>query len=168
MPSMRRGCCSHKARRRVRQLCTMPAGVLGLSLGACLVQVLVPPLRELEGYVFEQLLRQLWRNVLLEATFGDSLAGASAAKPLLPSRHRQATREEQAVQRWLQALQVHHPQLLHKVMPGQPLISHPPPGMKAVFAECAGKDAMHQVLLWLSSSVSMSRKGSPCIRCCHG
>ena len=70
------------------------------------VQVLVPPLRELEGYVFEQLLRQLWRNVLLEATFGDSLAGASAAKPLLPSKHRQATREEQAVQRWLQALQV--------------------------------------------------------------
>ena len=71
------------------------------------VQVLVPPLRELEGYVFEQLLRQLWRNVLLEATFGDSLAGASAAKPLLPSKHRQATREEQAVQRWLQALQVY-------------------------------------------------------------
>ena len=69
-------------------------------------QVLVPPLRELEGYVFEQLLRQLWRNVLLEATFGDTLAGASAAKPILPSKHRQATREEQAVQRWLQALQV--------------------------------------------------------------
>ena len=68
--------------------------------------MLVPPLRELEGYVFEQLLRQLWRNVLLEATFGDTLAGASAAKPLLPSKHRQATREEQAVQRWLQALQV--------------------------------------------------------------
>ena len=70
------------------------------------VQVLVPPLRELEGYVFEQLLRQLWRNVLLEATFGDTLAGASAAKPILPAKHRQATREEQAVQRWLQALQV--------------------------------------------------------------
>ncbi|CAL5224103.1 g6734 [Coccomyxa viridis] len=69
------------------------------------MQVLVPPLRELEGYVFEQLLRQLWRNVLLEATFGDTLAGASAAKPILPSKHRQATREEQAVQRWLQALQ---------------------------------------------------------------
>lgn len=69
-------------------------------------QVLVPPLRELEGYVFEQLLRQLWRNVLLEATFDDTLAGASAAKPILPSKHRQATREEQAVQRWLQALQV--------------------------------------------------------------
>ena len=69
-------------------------------------QVLVPPLRELEGYVFEQLLRQLWRNVLLEATFGDTLAGASAAKPILPAKHRQATREEQAVQRWLQALQV--------------------------------------------------------------
>ena len=83
----------------------LPAGVLH---GHWLlpVQVLVPPLRELEGYVFEQLLRQLWRNVLLEATFGDTLAGASAAKPLLPSKHRQATREEQAVQRWLQALQV--------------------------------------------------------------
>ena len=66
----------------------------------------MPPLRELEGYVFEQLLRQLWRNVLLEATYGDTLAGASAAKPILPSKHRQATREEQAVQRWLQALQV--------------------------------------------------------------
>ena len=81
-------------------------GSKGLISAALPAQVLVPPLRELEGYVFEQLLRQLWRNVLLEATFGDSLAGASAAKPILPSKHRQATREEQAVQRWLQALQV--------------------------------------------------------------
>lgn len=85
--------------------------------------MLVPPLRELEGYVFEQLLRQLWRNVLLEATFGDSLAGASAAKPLLPSKHRQATREEQAVQRWLQALQV---RLLHSDTPIDMLYRHSP------------------------------------------
>jgi len=89
----------------------LPHGYLLYSVNfcftlSCLAQVLVPPLRELEGYVFEQLLRQLWRNVLLEATFGDTLAGASAAKPILPSKHRQATREEQAVQRWLQALQV--------------------------------------------------------------
>ena len=88
------------------------------------VQVLVPPLRELEGYVFEQLLRQLWRSVLLEATFGDSLAGASAAKPLLPSKHRQATREEQAVQRWLQALQVYPWQALGQEPGSIGLLSH--------------------------------------------
>lgn len=68
--------------------------------------MLVPPLRELEAYVFEQLLRQLWRGVLIEATLGDSVAGAAAARPFPASRHRTATREEAAVQRWLQALQV--------------------------------------------------------------
>ena len=70
-------------------------------------QVLVPPLRELEAYVFEQLLRQLWRGVLLEAALGDSVAGEAAARPWPASKHvRHATKEEAAVQRWLQALQV--------------------------------------------------------------
>jgi hypothetical protein len=70
--------------------------------------VLVPPLRELEAYVFEQLLRQLWRGVLIEATLGDSVAGAAAARPFPTWRHRRMTREEAAVVRWLQALQVCH------------------------------------------------------------
>ena len=56
--------------------------------------------------MFEQLLRQLWRGILIEATLGDSVAGAAAARPFPASRHRTATREEAAVQRWLQALQV--------------------------------------------------------------
>ena len=66
----------------------------------------MPPLRELEAYVFEQLLRQLWRGVLIEATLGDSVAGAAAARPFPASHRRHATREETAVLRWLQALQV--------------------------------------------------------------
>lgn len=70
------------------------------------IQVLVPPLRELEAYVFEQLMRQLWRGVLIEATMGDSVAGAAAARPFPDLRRRRMTREEAAVQRWLQALQV--------------------------------------------------------------
>ena len=60
--------------------------------------------------MFEQLLRQLWRGVLLEAALGDSVAGAAAARPWpAPKGHKTATREEAAVQRWLQALQVRPP-----------------------------------------------------------
>lgn len=56
--------------------------------------------------MFEQLLRQLWRGVLIEATMGDSVAGAAAARPFPDLRRHRMTREEVAVQRWLQALQV--------------------------------------------------------------
>ena len=86
-------------------------------------QVLVPPLRELEAYVFEQLLRQLWRGVLLEAALaGEGGPGASQFWPSSQQKGgggpKHATREEAAVQRWLQALQV---------WPRSPRPAHPSP-----------------------------------------
>ena len=64
-------------------------------------QVLVPPLRELETAIFEQLYRHLWTSVLLEGASADLLPGAQPKQWIIaPSK------EEEAVQRWLDALQV--------------------------------------------------------------
>lgn len=60
------------------------------------VRVLLPPLRKLESHVF----RGTLKGVLLEALASDSLPGTQ------PLSHTQHTREESAMTRWLDALQV--------------------------------------------------------------
>ncbi len=60
----------------------------------------MPPLRKLETSIFETMVGHLWSGVLLEALAADRLAGA----PL--RAYKEHSREEAAVQRWLEALQV--------------------------------------------------------------
>lgn len=74
----------------------------------CIVQVLVPPLRELEAYIFERLYRFLWTKALLESANREPASQANFSPHVLSPTHK-ASQHEDAISRWLDALQVGHP-----------------------------------------------------------
>lgn len=63
----------------------------------------MPPLRELEAHIFQQLFQYMWSTVLLEGARADQLPGAQPKQWIIPP-----SKEEEAVQRWIDALQVKH------------------------------------------------------------
>jgi hypothetical protein len=65
------------------------------------MKVLVPPLRELEAQVFQQLFQYMWSSVLMEGATADQLPGAVAKQWVM-----QPSKEEESVQRWIDAFQV--------------------------------------------------------------
>ena len=67
------------------------------------MQGLVPPLRELEAQIFQQLFQYMWSFVLMEGATADQLPGALAKQWVIPP-----SKEEESVQRWIDALQVCH------------------------------------------------------------
>jgi len=67
--------------------------------------VLVPPLRELEVYIFERLFRYLWQKALLESVKREPSGGAMFSPHMMTPTHK-ASQHEDAIQRWLDALQV--------------------------------------------------------------
>ena len=69
-------------------------------------QVLVPPLRELEGYIFERLFRYLWQKALLESVSREPSGGPAMFSPQMMTPIHKASQHEDAIQRWLDALQV--------------------------------------------------------------
>lgn len=73
----------------------------------CIVQVLVPPLRELEAYIFERLYRFLWTKALLESANREPASQANFSPHVLSPTHK-ASQHEDAISRWLDALQVSH------------------------------------------------------------
>ena len=61
----------------------------------------MPPLRELEEQLFQQLFQHMWSFVLMEGATADRLPGALAKQWVIPP-----SPEEASVQRWIDALQV--------------------------------------------------------------
>ena len=70
------------------------------------MQVLVPPLRELESYIFERLFRYLWQKALLESVSREPSGGALFSPHNILTPTHKASQHEDAIQRWLDALQV--------------------------------------------------------------
>lgn len=64
----------------------------------------MPPLRELEAQVFQQLFQYMWSSVLMEGATADQLPGAVAKQWIM-----QPSKEEECVQRWIDAFQVYPP-----------------------------------------------------------
>ena len=62
-------------------------------------QVLVPPLRELENYIFNQMFNFLW-SIMVDFAASDAAGVPVGRPPLHPP-----SREETAIWRWLEALQ---------------------------------------------------------------
>lgn len=79
------------------------------------LQVLVPPLRELEAYIFERLFRYLWQKALLESVSREPSGGPAMFSPHMMTPTHKASQHEDAIQRWLDALQV---QLSLVICPG--------------------------------------------------
>ena len=67
---------------------------------SCLRQVLVPPLRELENYIFNQMFNFLW-GIMTDFAASDAAGVPVGRPPLHPP-----SREETAIWRWLEAMQV--------------------------------------------------------------
>ena len=67
-------------------------------------QVLVPPLRELEGHIFEQMFRYLWTSVLLDAA--NSQDAVVTPRPAFAHAGHKVSTQDMAIQRWCDALQV--------------------------------------------------------------
>lgn len=67
--------------------------------------MLVPPLRELETYIFERLFRYLWQKALLESVSREPSGGPMFSPHMLTPTHK-ASAHEDAIQRWLDALSV--------------------------------------------------------------
>ena len=63
-------------------------------------QVLVPPLRELESYIFNQMFNFLW-SIMVDFAASDAAGVPVGRPPVHPP-----SREETAIWRWLEALQV--------------------------------------------------------------
>ena len=61
----------------------------------------MPPLRELESHIFQQLFNHLWASVLMEGVNADQLPGTQPKHWIIPP-----SKEEEAVQRWIDAFQV--------------------------------------------------------------
>lgn len=76
----------------------------------CTLQVLVPPLRELEAYIFERLYRYLWTKALMESANREPASQANFSPHILSPTHK-ASQHEDAISRWLDALQVSHSQI---------------------------------------------------------
>ena len=64
------------------------------------LQVLVPPLRELEAHIFQQLFQHMWSSILMEGVTADQLPGAQPKHWII-----QPSREEEAIQRWIDGFQ---------------------------------------------------------------
>lgn len=82
---------------------------INVNCNNCLVdvlQVLVPPLRELESYIFERLFRYLWQKALLESVSREPIGGPAMFSPHQMTPIHKASQHEDAIQRWLDALQV--------------------------------------------------------------
>ena len=79
--------------------------LLELKIVCCVDQVLVPPLRELEVYIFERLFRYLWQKALLESVKREPSGGPMFSPHMMTPTHK-ASQHEDAIQRWLDALQV--------------------------------------------------------------
>ncbi|KAK9805120.1 hypothetical protein WJX72_000185 [[Myrmecia] bisecta] len=77
----------------------------GLGEFDWVMDVLVPPLRELEGYIFEQMFRHLWTSVLLEHANSEGLPGSQ--QPVMVHGHKVSS-QELAIQRWFESLQAVH------------------------------------------------------------
>ena len=73
-----------------------------LSHVRAVLQVLVPPLRELESYIFESIFRHLWARCLIDSITNDPHMLAHTAHSAL----HKASAHEDAIRRWLDALQV--------------------------------------------------------------
>lgn len=71
---------------------------------------MVPPLRELETYIFERLFRCLWTKSLMESANKEISGSQASFSPhnMLSPTHK-ASQHEDAIQRWQEALQVAHP-----------------------------------------------------------
>ncbi|KAL3132833.1 hypothetical protein ABBQ38_006758 [Trebouxia sp. C0009 RCD-2024] len=76
------------------------------------MKVLVPPLRELEGYIFERLFRYLWQKALLESVSREPTGGPAMFSPHMMTPIHKASQHEDAIQRWLDALQDTHRTLM--------------------------------------------------------
>ncbi len=68
------------------------------------VQGLVPPLRNLEEQLFQQLFQYMWSFVLMEGATADQLPGALGKQWVIPP-----SQEEASVQRWIDAFQASQP-----------------------------------------------------------
>ncbi|KAL0019458.1 hypothetical protein WJX77_004963 [Trebouxia sp. C0004] len=75
------------------------------------MKVLVPPLRELEVYIFERLFRYLWQKALLESVKREPSGGPMFSPHMMTPTHK-ASQHEDAIQRWLDALQDTHRTLM--------------------------------------------------------
>lgn len=84
---------------------TYSLSLLELKTVSCIDQVLVPPLRELEVYIFERLFRYLWQKALLESVKREPSGGPMFSPHMMTPTHK-ASQHEDAIQRWLDALQV--------------------------------------------------------------
>ena len=88
---------------------SIPVETLQGMLGPCLshvhavLQVLVPPLRELESYIFESIFRHLWARCLIDSITNDPHMLSHTTHPV--ALHK-ASAHEDAIRRWLDALQV--------------------------------------------------------------
>ena len=74
-----------------------------LSHVRAVLQVLVPPLRELESYIFESIFRHLWARCLIDSITNDPHMLSHTTHPV--ALHK-ASAHEDAIRRWLDALQV--------------------------------------------------------------
>eukprot|EP00891_Asterochloris_glomerata_P004843 jgi/Astpho2/4843/Aster-05779 len=70
------------------------------------MQVLVPPLRELESYIFESIFRHLWARCLIDSITNDPHMLSHTTHSHL-ALHK-ASAHEDAIRRWLDALQLVH------------------------------------------------------------
>lgn len=75
-----------------------------LSHVHAMLQVLVPPLRELESYIFESIFRHLWARCLIDSITNDPHMLSHTTHSHL-ALHK-ASAHEDAIRRWLDALQV--------------------------------------------------------------
>ena len=71
----------------------------------CWPQVLVPPLRELESYIFESIFRHLWARCLIDSITNDPQIVSHGTGTQMTAMHKAAAHED-AIRRWLDALQV--------------------------------------------------------------
>ncbi len=86
---------------------TYPLPVPLLKSVSCIEQVLVPLLRELEVYIFDRLFRYLWQKALLESVKQEKQPwrGPMFSPHMMNPTHK-VSQHEDAIQRWLGALQV--------------------------------------------------------------
>ena len=75
------------------------------------VQVLVPPLKDLECYIFENINTNLWSNVLVETAMSEAFASVAQSANHSP-HHPRISQHELAIHRWHDALAVSLPHYL--------------------------------------------------------
>lgn len=68
-------------------------------------QVLVPPLKDLECYIFENINTNLWSNVLVETAMSEAFASVAQSANHSP-HHPRISQQELAIHRWHDALAV--------------------------------------------------------------